>query len=77
MKRHLVSDIQGVPLAELTTAASANETTTVLERIVDAIPPAGGIAGRPRDYTPTRPGRQNSDRLAEPAPPSDHPLRAA
>lgn len=47
-KRHLVTDRQGIPLAELTTAAIVNETT-VLERLLDAIPPLGGKRGRPRN----------------------------
>ncbi|MBA3968512.1 MAG: IS5 family transposase [Gemmatimonadetes bacterium] len=46
-KRHLVTDRQGIPLAELTTAANVNETT-VLECLLDAMPPVRGRRGRPR-----------------------------
>jgi IS5 family transposase len=46
-KRHLVADKNGIPLAQVTTAANVNETT-VLERLLDAIPPVRGKRGRPR-----------------------------
>jgi transposase len=56
-KRHVVTDRQGIPLAELTTAANVNETT-VLERLLDAIPPVKGKVGRPR----RRPGKLHADK---------------
>lgn len=46
-KRHPVTDRQGIPFAELTTAANVNETT-VLERLINAISPVSGKVGRPR-----------------------------
>jgi transposase len=56
-KRHLVTERQGIPLAELTTAANVHETT-VLERLLDAIPPVRGKRGRPQ----RRPGKLYADK---------------
>ncbi len=56
-KRHLVTDKKGIPLAELTTAANVNETT-VLEQLIDAIPPVRGKRGRPR----RRPEKLHADK---------------
>jgi transposase len=56
-KRHLVTDRKGIPLAELTTRANVNETT-VLERLIDAIPPVRGKRGRPRK----RPEKLHADK---------------
>ena len=56
-KRHLVTDRRGIPLAELTTAANVNETT-VLERLLDTIPPVRGKRGRPR----RRPEKLHADK---------------
>ncbi len=56
-KRHLVTDRQGIPLAELTTAANVNETT-VLEQLLDSIPPVRGKRGRPR----RRPEKLHADK---------------
>ncbi|HEV2121332.1 MAG TPA: transposase, partial [Chloroflexota bacterium] len=47
----------GIPLAELITAANVNETT-VLERLLDAIPPVRGKRGRPR----RRPEKLHADK---------------
>ena len=53
----MVTDRQGIPLAELTTAANVNETT-VLERLLDSIPPVRGKVGRPR----RRPKKLHADK---------------
>ncbi len=58
-KHHLACERQGIPLAALQTAANINEGT-VLERLVDAIPPLKqprGRPGRPRQ----RPGKLDAD----------------
>jgi len=55
-----VADRRGVPLAAFSTAANVNEGT-VLERLVDAIPPLrqpGGRPGRPR----RRPKKLHADK---------------
>jgi hypothetical protein len=46
-----------VQFAALTTAANVNETT-VLERLIDAIPPVRGKRGRPRH----RPEKLHADK---------------
>jgi transposase len=56
-KRHLVSDARGIPLAEFLTAANVNEVT-LLERLIDAIPPVRGRVGRPR----RRPAKLHADK---------------
>jgi IS5 family transposase len=56
-KRHLVSDARGIPLAEFITAANVNEVT-VLERLIDSIPPVRGRVGRPR----RRPEKLHADK---------------
>ena len=56
---HLVVDGQGTPLAALSTAANVNEGT-MLERLIDAIPPLKqphGRPGRPR----RRPAKLHAD----------------
>ena len=57
---HLVVDRRGAPLAVLSTAANVNEGT-VLERLIDAIPPLRrprGRPGRPR----RRPAKLHADK---------------
>ena len=56
-KRHLVSDANGIPLAAFLTAANVNEVT-LLERLIDAIPPIRGKVGRPRQ----RPEKLHADK---------------
>ena len=56
-KRHLVSDANGIPLAEFLTAANVNEVI-LLERLIDAIPPVRGRVGRPR----RRPKKLHADK---------------
>ncbi len=56
MKCPLVVDRGGIPLAECLTAANVNEVT-VLAEVLDAVPPVGGRAGRPR----RRPDRLHAD----------------
>jgi transposase len=56
-KRHMVTDRQGLPLAELLTAANVNETT-VLEALIDAVVPVAGKMGRPR----RRPEKLHADK---------------
>lgn len=46
-KHHVITDGQGVPLAEHVTAANRNDTTQ-LHRLVRAVPPVRGKRGRPR-----------------------------
>ena len=55
-KHHLIGDRQGIPLAGLPTAANVNEGT-VLERLVEAIPPIKQPRGRPR----RRPDKLHAD----------------
>lgn len=50
-------DAQGIPLAECLTAANVNEVT-VLEQLIDAIPPVRGKVGRPR----RRPAKLHADK---------------
>jgi len=52
-----VVDAEGIPLAEFLTAANVNEVT-LLEQLVDAIPPTRGNVGRPR----CRPERLHADK---------------
>lgn len=56
-KRHLVTDREGIPLAETTTAANVNETR-MLETVLDSIPPVRGKPGRPRK----RPEKLHADK---------------
>ena len=56
-KRHIVTDAQGIPLAQLLTPANRNEIT-VFERLLDAIPPVRGKVGRPRQ----RPRKLHADK---------------
>lgn len=56
-KRNVVTDAQGIPLAQLLTPASRNEIT-VFERLLDAIPPVRGKVGRPR----RRPTKLHADK---------------
>jgi IS5 family transposase len=53
----VVTDRQGIPPAELTTAANVHETT-VLEQLLDSIPPVRGTVGRPR----RRPEKLHADK---------------
>lgn len=50
-------DRAGIPLAECITAANVNEVT-VLAEVLDAVPPVGGKAGRPR----RRPDKLHADK---------------
>lgn len=61
-KRHVVTDAQGVPLAQLITPANQNEVT-VITRLVDAIPPVRGRVGRPR----RRPTKLHADKAYDAA----------
>lgn len=61
-KHHLVGDRQGIPLAGLQTGANVNEGT-VLERLVDAIPPIKQPRGRPR----RRPAKLHADKAYDSA----------
>jgi transposase len=56
-KRHLVSDANGIPLAEFITAANVNEVTLLAE-LLDAVPPVRGKEGRPR----RRPDKLHGDK---------------
>jgi transposase len=56
-KRHLVTDRQGIPLAQVLTAANVNEGT-VAEQVIDAVPPVRGKVGRPR----RRPDKLHGDK---------------
>jgi IS5 family transposase len=56
-KRHLVVDLEGIPLAILLTAANVNETT-MLEATLDAIKPIKRQRGRPRK----RPNKLHADK---------------
>ena len=56
---HRVTDRNGTPGAELTTAADLHETTA-LERSIDATPPVRGKRGRPRK----RPAKLHADRAS-------------
>jgi transposase len=56
-KRHLVTDRQGIPLAQVLTAANVNEGT-VAEQVIDAVPPIRGKVGRPR----RRPDKLHADK---------------
>src|SRR5215213_648158 len=55
--RHLVTDRQGVPLAQLITPGNRNEIT-VLAALLDAVPPVRGKPGRPR----RRPTKLHADK---------------
>jgi len=57
IKRHVISDGQGTPLALHLTPANASDTTQAIP-LLDAIPPIRGRRGRPR----TRPERLQGDR---------------
>jgi len=46
-KHHVITDATGVPLATTLTGANAHDVTQLLP-LVEAIPPIGGKAGRPR-----------------------------
>jgi transposase len=52
-----VVDRAGIPLAEFITAANVNEVTRLAD-ILDAVPPVGGKAGRPR----RRPDKLHGDK---------------
>ena len=56
-KRHLVTDRQGVPLAQLITPGNRNEIT-VFAALLDAVPPVRGKPGRPR----RRPTKLHADK---------------
>ncbi len=56
-KHHLLSDANGLPLAQITTAANVPDIKQ-LEPLVDAIPPVQGKKGRPR----RRPKKVQGDR---------------
>jgi transposase len=56
-KRHLGTDRQGIPLAQVLTAANVNEGT-VAEQVIDAVPPIRGKVGRPR----RRPEKLHADK---------------
>lgn len=51
MKRHLITDAQGVPLTVLTTPANIPDGNVAID-LLDAIPPVQGPRGRPR-FRPT------------------------
>jgi transposase len=56
-KRHLLTDRQGIPLAELLTPGNRNEIT-VFATLLDAVPPVRGKPGRPR----RRPAKLHADK---------------
>jgi transposase len=56
-KRHVVTEKNGIPLAEMISAANVNETT-LLEELIDRIPPIPGQVGRPRK----RPKKLHADK---------------
>jgi len=56
-KRHLVVDRQGIPLAVLLTAANIHDST-VLEEVLDRVPPVRQPRGRPR----RRPAKLHADK---------------
>jgi transposase len=56
-KRHLMVDRQGIPLAILLTAANVHDST-VLEEVLDHVPPVRQPRGRPR----RRPGKLHADK---------------
>jgi transposase len=56
-KRHLLVEAAGIPLAFLLTPANVHDST-MLEPVLDAVPPIRQCAGRPRK----RPGKLHADK---------------
>ena len=56
-KRHIVTDGQGIPLAQLLTPANRNEIT-VFTQLIDAVRPVRGRLGRPQ----RRPAKLHADK---------------
>jgi Transposase DDE domain len=56
-KRHVLVDANGIPLAILLSAANVHDST-VLEPVLDAVPPVRRCAGRPRK----RPAKLHADK---------------
>jgi transposase len=69
-KRHVLTDAQGIQLAQLWTPANQNECT-VFERLLDAVPLVRGRVGKPR----CRPRKLHADEPHD-FPRARHALRA-